>query len=150
VAGCAWTETEGTTVDVERLKQIPLFADLSRGELERLATWADEVDVKAGKHLVDQGAFPHEFMVIESGTAEVVHDGNRIADLGPGDFFGEMALLEEHRRTATVTASSDLRIIVMHERHFRAMEDEMPEVAARIRAVMDERRGRDRQRTTES
>ena len=115
-----------------------------------LATWTDEVDVKAGKHLVEQGAFPHEFMLIESGTAEVVHDGNRIADLGPGDFFGEMALLEEHRRTATVTASSDLRIVVMHDRDFRAMEDEMPEVAQRIRAVMDERRGRDQRRSAES
>ena len=137
-------------MDAERLRQIPLFADLAHRDLERLATWTDEVDVKAGKHLVEQGAFPHEFMLIESGTAEVVHDGNRIADLGPGDFFGEMALLEEHRRTATVTASSDLRIVVMHDRDFRAMEDEMPEVAQRIRAVMDERRGRDQRRTTQS
>ena len=137
-------------MDAERLKQIPLFADLPHRDLERLATWTDEVDVKAGKHLVEQGAFPHEFMLIESGTAEVVHDGNRIADLGPGDFFGEMALLEEHRRTATVTASSDLRIVVMHDRDFRAMEDEMPEVAQRIRAVMDERRGRDQKRAGES
>jgi len=137
-------------VDAERLRQIPLFADLAHRDLERLARWTDEVDVKAGKHLVDQGAFPHEFMLIEAGTAEVIHDGNRIADLGPGDFFGEMALLEEHRRTATVTASSDLRIVVMHERDFRAMEDEMPEVAQRIRAVMDERRGRDRQRSSDS
>ena len=137
-------------MDAERLKQIPLFADLPHRDLERLATWTDEVDVKAGKHLVEQGAFPHEFMLIESGTAEVVHDGNRIADLGPGDFFGEMALLEEHRRTATVTASSDLRIVVMHDRDFRAMEDEMPAVAQRIRAVMDERRGRDQRRSAES
>ena len=137
-------------MDAERLKTLPLFEDLSNDERARIATWADEVDVKAGKHLVEQGAFPHEFMLIESGTAEVVHDGNRIADLGPGDFFGEMALLEEHRRTATVTASSDLRIVVMHDRDFRAMEDEMPEVAQRIRAVMDERRGRDQRRATES
>jgi CRP-like cAMP-binding protein len=137
-------------VDADRLKAIPLFADLPHRDLERLARWTDEVDVKAGKHLVDQGAFPHEFMLIESGTAEVVHDGNRIADLGPGDFFGEMALLEEQRRSATVTASSDLRIVVMHERDFRAMEDEMPEVAQRIRAVMDERRGRDKHRSSDS
>jgi CRP-like cAMP-binding protein len=141
---------EGTTVDADRLKQIPLFSDLPNKDLERLARWADEVDVPAGKHLVDQGAFPHEFMVIESGSAEVVHDGNHIADLGPGDFFGEMALLEHQRRSATVTASSDLRIIVMHERDFRAMEGVMPEVAQRIRAVMDERRGRDQQRASDS
>jgi CRP/FNR family cyclic AMP-dependent transcriptional regulator len=134
-------------VDAHRLKAIPLFRNLSRRDLERLARWADDVDVKAGRHLVDQGAFAHEFMVIESGSAEVTVDGKHIADLGPGDFFGEMALLAEHRRTATVTATSDLRVIVMHEREFRAMEDRMPEVARRIRAVMDDRRRSDAARS---
>jgi cAMP-dependent protein kinase regulator len=134
-------------VDAARLKRIPLFQDLPHRELERLARWMDEVDVKPGRHLVDQGAFPHEFMLIESGTAEVAIDGKHIADLGEGDFFGEMALLEEQRRTATVTATADLRVIVMHERDFRAMEDEMPEVARRIRSVMDDRRKKDATRT---
>jgi len=133
-------------VDARRLKQIPLFEDLPRRNLERIATWTDEVDVPAGRHLIDQGAFPHEFMVIEYGTAEVLVDGNRVAELGPGDFFGEMALIEAHRRSATVTATADLRVIVMHDRDFRAMEDEMPEVAARIRSVMDARRKKDESR----
>jgi CRP/FNR family cyclic AMP-dependent transcriptional regulator len=133
-------------VDARRLKQIPLFEDLPRRKLERIAAWTDEVDVRAGRHLIDQGAFPHEFMVIESGTAEVLVDGNHVADLGPGDFFGEMALMEAHRRTATVTATADLRVIVMHDRDFRAMEDEMPDVTARIRSVMDTRRKRDESR----
>jgi CRP-like cAMP-binding protein len=88
--------------------------------------------------------------VIESGTAEVLVDGEHVADLGEGDFFGEMALLVEQRRTATVTATSDLRVIVMHERDFRAMEDEMPGVAARIKGVMDERRKSDAARARES
>ena len=136
-------------MDIDRLKELPLFRELSHRELERLARWADEVDVPPGKRLMDQGAFPHEFMVIESGTAEVVHDGNHLADLGPGDFFGEIALMAEHRRTATVTATSDLRIVVMHERDFRVMEDEMPEVAAKIRAVMAERRVEHRTKTGE-
>ena len=133
-------------MDARRLKQIPLFEDLPRRNLERIAAWTDEVDVKAGRHLIDQGAFPHEFMVIESGTAEVLVDGNHVADLGPGDFFGEMALMEAHRRSATVTATADLRVIVMHDRDFRAMEDEMPDVTARIRSVMDSRRKRDESR----
>jgi len=133
-------------VDARRLKQIPLFEDLPRRNLERIATWTDEVDVPAGRHLIDQDAFPHEFMVIESGTAEVLVDGNRVAELGPGDFFGEMALIEAHRRSATVTATADLRVIVMHDRDFRAMEDEMPEVAARIQSVMDARRRKDESR----
>ena len=133
-------------MDARRLKQIPLFEDLPRRNLERIAMWTDEVDVPAGRHLIDQGAFPHEFMVIESGTAEVLVDGNRVAELGPGDFFGEMALIEAHRRSATVTATADLRVIVMHDRDFRAMEDEMPEVTARIRSVMDARRKKDESR----
>ena len=137
-------------MDAARLKRIPLFADLSRRDLDRLALWTDEVDVKAGRDLMDQGAFPHEFMVIESGSADVLVDGERVAELGEGDFFGEMALLVEQRRTATVTATSDLRVIVMHERDFRAMEDEMPEVAGRIRSVMDERRRGDQARAKDS
>jgi CRP-like cAMP-binding protein len=133
-------------VDAEALKDLPLFKDLSHEERARIAMWADEVDLPTGKHLMDQGNFPHEFMLIELGTAEVIHDGMPIATLGPGDFFGEMALLEDQRRTASVVATSPIRIVVMHARDFRAMEDAMPEVAQRIRAVMDERRRRDEER----
>lgn len=137
-------------MDADRLKQIPLFRDLPRRDLERLASWADEVDVRPGRRLIDQGTFPHEFMVIETGSAEVTHDEKHLAELGPGDFFGEMALLEKHRRTATVTATSELRVIVMHAREFRAMEEQMPAVAQRIRAVMEERRREDEWRVTEA
>ena len=129
-------------MDADRLKTMPLFGDLSHKDLERIARWTDEVDVKPGRDLVKQGAFPHEFMLIESGTASVTLDGNHLADLGPGDFFGEIALLEHQRRTATVTATSDLRVVVMHDRDFRAIEDELPEVARRIQATMVERRNR--------
>jgi CRP-like cAMP-binding protein len=128
----------------ERLRGIPLFSDLSDDELERLGGWADEVDLPAGKPLISQGNFPHEFMVLESGTAEVTHDGQHLADLGPGDFFGEIALLEEQRRMASVVTTSQATVIVMHARNFRAMEEEMPEVAARIRTTMEERRASDR------
>jgi CRP-like cAMP-binding protein len=136
-------------VDADRLQQLPLFRELTHREVERVARWADEVDVPAGRQLMEEGAFPHEFMVIESGTAEVLHEGKHLADLGPGDFFGEIALLAEHRRTATVTATSDLRIVVMHERDFRVMEDQMPDVAAKIRSVMSDRREEHRARTGE-
>jgi CRP-like cAMP-binding protein len=131
------------------LRRLPLFNELTNREVERIARWADEVDVPTGRRLMEQGAFPHEFMVIESGSAEVSHDGNHLADLGPGDFFGEIALMTEHRRTATVTATTDLRIVVMHERDFRAMEDEMPDVAAKIRATMADRREEHREKTGE-
>jgi CRP-like cAMP-binding protein len=127
-------------MDAERLKQLPLFADLPPKQIERLAQWTDEVDLPAGKHLIEQGAFPHEFFVLTEGSAEVLHDGQHLADLGPGDFFGEIALVEHHRRTASVVASTPVRVAVMFSREFEAMERELPEVAERIREAMLERR----------
>ncbi|HXF35761.1 MAG TPA: cyclic nucleotide-binding domain-containing protein, partial [Actinomycetota bacterium] len=85
-------------MDAERLARIPLFQGLSKHEREQVARWADEVDVPAGKHLLDEGRLPHEFFVIEEGTATVTRDGRRLAELGPGDFFGEIAILAEERR----------------------------------------------------
>ncbi|HET7235107.1 MAG TPA: cyclic nucleotide-binding domain-containing protein [Actinomycetota bacterium] len=133
----------------DRLEKIPLFAGLSEDELKTLGGWTDEVEVPAGKFLVRQGAYPHEFMVIEDGTVEVTHDDTRLAELGPGDFFGEMALLSSHPRMASIVALSDVRLVVMHERNFRAMEESMPLVAERVRAVMDDRRKADEERGIE-
>jgi CRP-like cAMP-binding protein len=127
-------------VDPAVLKTIPLFGSLGRRELERLSRWADEVDLEAGKHVVDQGRLAYEFFVIVDGTAEVLRDGEHVNDLGPGDFFGEMALESHDRRSATVTATTALRVAVMLERDFHEMEAEMPEVAARIREAIESRR----------
>ena len=135
-------------MDARRLKRLPLFADLSDHQLKQIATWADEVDLPPGKHLVEQGDFPHEFFVIESGTAEVTRDGQHIADLGPGDFFGEMALHDALRRTATVTTTSDVSAVVMFQREFHIMDEHMPQVCQKIHDVMDERRRGDAARGT--
>jgi CRP/FNR family cyclic AMP-dependent transcriptional regulator len=129
-------------MDPARLKSVPLFAELSERAREKVARWADEIDVAEGKHLVDEGQFAYEFFVIEDGTADVRHGDETIAQLGPGDFFGEIALVEHVRRTASVVATSPMRAIVMFGRDFRAMEDEMPEVAARIKQAVEERRTR--------
>jgi CRP/FNR family transcriptional regulator, cyclic AMP receptor protein len=129
-------------MDAARLKSIPLFAGLSEREREQVARWADELDVPAGKHLVDEGRFAHEFFVIEEGTAEVRHGDQKLTELGPGDFFGEIALVEHLRRTASVIATSPMRTIVMFGREFSQMESEMPSVAARIRQAIEERRPR--------
>jgi CRP/FNR family transcriptional regulator, cyclic AMP receptor protein len=129
-------------VDAARLQSIPLFADLSHKEREQIARWADEVDVHAGYHLLEQGRFPHEFFVIEQGTVAITKDGQHVADLGPGDFFGEIAILEHERRTATVVASTPVTAIVMLARDFEAMENAMPEVAARVHAAIRERMAR--------
>ena len=119
-------------MDAKRLAKIPLFAELPRRDRERVARWADEIDVPSGYRLVDEGRFPHEFFVIEEGTVEVIKGGHHLANLGPGDFFGEIALVERDRRTATVTAITPVTAIVMHGRDFDAMRSGFPQIAQRI------------------
>jgi CRP-like cAMP-binding protein len=130
-------------VDAGRLKSIPLFADLSKSELDRLSRWTDEIDVPAGARLTRQEGFAHEFAIIEDGAAAVYQDGQKINDLGPGDFFGEIGLLDDSaRRTADVVASTAMRLIVMFGRDFRQMEREMPAVAEQVRTTMEARLAR--------
>ena len=127
-------------MDAARLKKLPLFSDLSDKEREQIAKWADEVEVQPGKHLIDQGQFGYEFFVIEEGKAEVKRGDEVIAQLGPGDFFGEMALLEADRRNASVIASEPMRTIVMTRQQFISMEEAMPSVAAQVRQAVEARR----------
>jgi CRP-like cAMP-binding protein len=128
-------------MDAGRLKKLALFGELSEEERQQVAKWADEVEVPAEKHLVEQGQFGYEFFVIEEGKAEVKRGDEAIAQLGPGDFFGEMALLEADRRNASVIAVEPMRAIVMTRRDFKEMQDEMPSVAAKIRQAVEDRRG---------
>ena len=122
-------------MDATHLIDISLFAGLSNHEREEVARRADEIDVDAGKRLVSEGKFGYEFFVIENGTAEVVRDGKHVADLGPGDFFGEMALLGDEVRNASVVASSPMTAMVMTDQEFRALARQMPAVAEQIRAA---------------
>jgi CRP-like cAMP-binding protein len=126
-------------MDETHLQAIPLFASLTRPERESLARCADEIDIPAGRHLVNEGSFPYEFFVIEDGQAEVVRGGRHIADLGPGDFFGEMALLDQTLRSASVIAKGPLKAIVMTGRGFRNMSREHPALADKIRDACKER-----------
>ena len=126
-------------MDVTRLKTLPLFSGLSNPDLELLATWIDEVDLPAGKQLLAEGTFAYEFVVIEEGTAAVSIDGVHVNDLGAGDFFGEIALLATPQRTSTVETTSTMRAGVMTGANFRAMIRELPQVAERVRQVMEER-----------
>jgi CRP-like cAMP-binding protein len=123
-------------VDSTRLQGVGFFSGLSKTELGKLAQWADEVSVSAGQALATEGEFAHEFFVIEEGSAEVTQDGERIAELGPGEFFGEIGLLETERRTASVVATTPMELIVMFQREFKQMEQEMPAVADRIRTAI--------------
>src|SRR3954447_13483898 len=126
-------------MDESRVESLPLFRSLSKRECLQVAQLADEVDVAEGFHLVNQCSFAHEFFVIEEGTAAVMRDGEQVADLGPGDFMGEMGLLNHERRNASVIATSPMTVMVMSGQDFRAMEIFMPEVAQRIQAALEER-----------
>jgi CRP-like cAMP-binding protein len=127
-------------VDERRLKEIPLFETLSREELREVARHADEVDVREGKRLMSEGDFAYEFFVIEDGEAEVLSGDRHVADLGPGDFLGEMgALARGGRRNASVVARSPMSLVVMTARDFRQMTDHDPRLAERIRATVERR-----------
>lgn len=126
-------------MDLRRLKIVPLFQGLAKKDLEQLSRWADEVEVREGEALARQGTFAHEFFIIEEGTADVTRDGGYVATLGPGDFFGEIGLIESARRTATVVATSPMRLIVMTGWDFKAMQDTMPHVAHEIQKSIEER-----------
>jgi CRP/FNR family transcriptional regulator, cyclic AMP receptor protein len=119
-------------VDTKSLERVPLFAGLSHKEREKVARWSDAVDIPAGKQLLEEGRLPHEFFVILDGEVEVTHDGEHLATMGPGDFFGEIALIEHGRRTASVATAMPTTLAVMSPASFAAMRREMPEVADRI------------------
>jgi CRP-like cAMP-binding protein len=126
---------------VELIKRVPLFAGCSKGELEQIAHIADEIDLPEGKELTRQGERGREFFVLLEGGADVTQDGQSINQLGSGDFFGEIALVEDRPRTATVTAASPVRALVITDRAFRQLLDEQPEIREKVLAASAARTG---------
>ena len=127
-------------MDASRLRSIPLFKDVPDEELGQIATFAQEVTVDAGRELVREGDFSYEFMAIEDGEAEVTRHGEHVADLGSGDFFGEMGLLEKTLRNATVTAKTPMRLVTLTGWDLKRMERHIPEAIEQVRATLEERR----------
>ena len=127
-------------MDPDRLKSIPLFQTVSDEELSQIAPFADEAQVEAGTELVREGDFSYEFMAIEDGEAEVIRGGEHVADLGPGDFFGEIGLLEKDLRTASVTAKTDMRLVTLTGWDMKRMEKSMPQAVDQVREVLETRR----------
>ncbi len=127
-------------MDASRLKSLPLFADVPDEELAQIAGFAQEVKVDQGRELVREGDFSYEFMAIEEGEAEVTRDGQHVNDLGPGDFFGEMGLLEKTLRNATVTAKTPMKLVTLTGWDMKRMERHIPEAIERVRAALEERR----------
>ena len=127
-------------MDASRLRSIPLFKDVPDEELGQIATFAQEVTVDAGRELVREGDFSYEFMAIEDGEAEVTRHGEHVANLGAGDFFGEMGLLEKTLRNATVTAKTQMRLVTLTGWDLKRMERHIPEAIEQVRATLEERR----------
>lgn len=125
---------------LKRLREVALFADLGKRDLEALSQLADEIDVDAGKVLAREGDIGHEFFVIEAGTAEVTRNGQRVTELNAGDFFGEIALIEKESRNATVTATTPMTVIVLTAQAFRSLQLTMPAVYAAVKANIEKRR----------
>ena len=123
----------GRIVIDERLAQVPLFAACSKRELAGISRLMTEITVEAGKVLAEQGHLGNEFIVILEGRATVSRGGRTIRTLGPGDHFGEIALLDDdHRRTATVVADTDMEIAVLSRREFGQLLDEHPATCRRL------------------
>jgi CRP-like cAMP-binding protein len=128
-------------LDASQLKSIPLFQTVSDDELAEIAPFAEEVSVEEGTQLVREGDFSYEFFAIEEGEAEVTRGGQHVADLGPGDFFGEIGVLERDLRTASVVAETDMRLVTLTGWDMKRMEKAMPQAVERVREVVAERRG---------
>jgi len=133
-------------LDPRDVAAIPLFAGLSKDDQQVVAQYADQVDVPAGAKLAQEGRLAYEFFAIQDGKAQVTREGAPIAELGPGDFFGEIGLLGGERRVATVTATSPMRLVVLTGAQLRAIESRMAPLGERIRAAMAERLEADRSR----
>jgi CRP-like cAMP-binding protein len=124
---------------VEVIKRAPLFAGLSKRELEQIASIADEIDLREGKELTTQGKPAREFFVLLEGSANVTQNGKRINQLGDGDFFGEIALVSRSPRTATVTATSPIRALVITDRAFRRLLEDSPQIQLKVLEALAER-----------
>jgi CRP-like cAMP-binding protein len=124
---------------VDVLRRVPLFSACSKRQLEAVAGIADEIDLPAGKTLIKEGERGREFFVLLEGDASVTQGGQEIRTLGPGDFFGEIALISNTPRTATVVAETPLRALVVTDRAFRTLLERMPELQPRVMQALAER-----------
>jgi CRP/FNR family transcriptional regulator, cyclic AMP receptor protein len=115
------------------------FADLTEAEQARIAELCHEVEVQPGAALTAEGEFGYSFFVVQDGSAEVTEERERTAELGPGDFFGEIGLLVTGRRTATVTAKTPMRLLAFFDQDFRCACREVPAFEQRVREAMAER-----------
>jgi CRP-like cAMP-binding protein len=125
------------------LASVPLFASLNDAELQELVSWFEERTAAEGVRLVGEGAPGYSFFVLTEGTAVATAGDTRLADLGAGDFFGEIAIIERRRRTATVTTTAPVKMLVLFGTDFRQLQEAQPGIAARIEEAMRQRLAND-------
>jgi CRP-like cAMP-binding protein len=129
------------TAAISDLQRVPLFASIGDAELAEIAAWFELKDVGSGVRLVGEGTTGSTFFVLVEGSASVSSGGQQIASLGPNEFFGEIALLQQGRRSATVTTTAPSRVLVLFGEDFRRLQASCPAIAAEIEATMAERLG---------
>ena len=127
-------------MDADRLKSVAPFDRLPDDVRDKFSVWVGELKVDAGRHLADQGDYAYELFVIEDGTAEVLQDGQPIAELGPGEFFGEMGVLEKAQRNATVVAKTPMKLFTLSHWDVKRLQREAPEVVDELRRTIEARR----------
>ena len=118
------------------LRSLPLFEGCSTAEIKEIAAIADELRLAPGRRLTTEGAAGQEFVVLESGAAEVFKHGERVATLGPGDFVGEIALLTGRPRSVTVVVTEPSLVLVIERHRFLDLVDRLPGVRSRLEAVL--------------
>jgi CRP-like cAMP-binding protein len=124
----------------DALAKAPLFRNLSRNDLVGLAKVTEDLEVEEGKVLAREGDIGHEFFVLVDGEVDVAKGGETVRKLGPGDFFGEIALIwESPRRTATVTAAAPVRLFVLTRQAFRGLIDHHPDIEEKVLETLEER-----------
>jgi CRP/FNR family transcriptional regulator, cyclic AMP receptor protein len=128
------------TVEVDRLMHLPLFGELDQHDLSQLAHWLRDVHLRPDEVMIEQGELPYEIFWLEEGSVAVERDGERLATLGPGEVVGEIGLIEQERRMATVRAVTEVHAVALHADDLDKMREEMPEIAAQLHEIATRRR----------
>ena len=126
-------------MDAATLDEAPLFASLPEDAKRELAEHMNDVEIAPGKHLVDQGDRSYNLFVILKGKAEVFRDGSSVAELGPGDFFGEIGAVGDTTRSATVVSKKTIRVLTLSTQDVQRLEENAPQVLEQLRTAISER-----------
>ena len=127
-------------VKPETLDSVPLFEGLDGDARKKFAVWVSELEVPEGQHLADEGEYAYDLFVIQDGTAEVTQDGKAVAELGAGQFFGEMGVLEKAPRNATVVAKTPMTLLTLSSWDVKRLQSKAPEAIQQLQDVIEQRR----------